>query len=395
MKIKIIKTEKEYKAALDRIDELFDIPEGDPNEDELELLYMLVEKYEDEKYKMELPDPIEAIKFRMEQSGMSRKDLAKYIGSMSKVSEVLNRKRPLSLSMIRALNEGLGIPAEILLKDTTKKLSSKKFDPSKFPFAEMFKRGYFKTAYKSIHEAKEYGEECLAELFSIFKDHRHEFCFRKSQAPLGDSNALMAWQAKALNITSSDELPDFDMDAFKAGIGRIVRLSYFPSGISLVKEALNKIGVHFVILKHLPKTKLDGACFFSTDGNPAVAMTLRYDRLDNFWFTLLHELGHIYHGDLKGDVKCIMDDTETGQSKDKTELRADKFARDSFIPQRTWNTRKDKFIKKAELIDFAEELEISPAVVAGRIRKERKDYSKFSELVGQGKVRELLKEIER
>ena len=120
MKIKIIKTEKEYKAALDRIEELFDIPEGDPHEDELELLYMLVEKYENEKYKFELPDPIEAIKFRMEQSGMSRKDLAKYIGSMSKVSEVLNRKRPLSLSMIRALNEGLGIPADILLKDTTK-----------------------------------------------------------------------------------------------------------------------------------------------------------------------------------------------------------------------------------------------------------------------------------
>ena len=391
MKIKIIKTEKEYKAALDRIEELFDIPEGDPHEDELELLYMLVEKYENEKYKFELPDPIEAIKFRMEQSGMSRKDLAKYIGSMSKVSEVLNRKRPLSLSMIRALNEGLGIPADILLKDTTKKLSSKKFDPSKFPFAELFKRGYFKTEYKNIHEAKEYGEECLSELFSNLNGRNPEVCFRKSQTALGDENALMAWQAKALEIANKEKLPIFDFDAFKAGIGRIVRLSYFPSGISLVKEALNKIGVHFLILKHLPKTRLDGACFISTDGNPAVAMTLRYDRLDNFWFTLLHELGHIYHGDLNGDVKCIMDDTETSQSKDRIEIRADKFARDSFIPQRTWNKRKEGLNKKADLIEFADELGISPAVVAGRIRKERKDYSKFSDLVGQGKVKELLK----
>jgi len=120
-------------------------------------------------------------------------------------------------------------------------------------------------------------------------------------------------------------------------------------------------------------------------------MTLRYDRLDNFWFTLLHELGHIYHGDLKGDIKCIMDDTETSQSKDRIEIRADKFARDSFIPQRTWNKRKEGLNKKADLIEFADELGISPAVVAGRIRKERKDYSKFSDLVGQGKVKELLK----
>ena len=151
MKIKIIRNEKEYQAALNRIAELFNIPKDDPNEDELELLYMLVEKYEAENYKIDLPDPIEAIKFRMEQSGMTRKDLAKYIGSLSKVSEVLNRKRPLSLTMIRALNEGMGIPAEILLKDTNSKLSLKEYDPSNFPFAEMFKRGYFKEAFKRRH----------------------------------------------------------------------------------------------------------------------------------------------------------------------------------------------------------------------------------------------------
>jgi len=392
--IKLIKNEKDYKAALNRIEELFDIPEGDHREDELELLYVLVEKYEDEKYKIDLPDPIEAIKFRMEQSGMTRKDLAKYIGSLSKVSEVLNRKRPLSLTMIRALNEGMGIPADILLKDTNSKLSSKKYDLANFPFAEMFKRNYFKATYKNIHETKEYGEECLSELFSKFKSRNFEVCYRKSETSLGDKNALMAWQAKALNIVSSEEMPPFDLDAFKTSIGRIIKLSYFPSGIQLIKEALNKIGVHFVTLSHLPKTRLDGACFFSSKGNPVVAMTIRYDRLDNFWFTLLHELGHIIYGDLKGNKKCIMDDTESSQSSDRIEIRADKFARDSFIPQRTWNSRKDLLIKKADITDFAEELGISPAIVAGRIRKERKDYTKFSDLVGQGNVRELLKEFE-
>lgn len=116
MDIKILKTEKEYEAALERIEALMDAPPGSAEEEELELLAMLVEKFEQEHYPIELPDPVEAIKFRMEQEGLARKDMIKYLGSQSKVSEVLNYKRPLSLTMIRALNVGLEIPAEVLIQ---------------------------------------------------------------------------------------------------------------------------------------------------------------------------------------------------------------------------------------------------------------------------------------
>ncbi len=115
---KIIKTEKEYEIILERIEEIFDaIPDTEEGE-ELELLCLLVEKYENENYYIDLPDPIEAIKFRMEQENLTRTDLIKYIGSQSKVSEVLNRKRLLSLNMIQKLHAGLGISAEILLQKT-------------------------------------------------------------------------------------------------------------------------------------------------------------------------------------------------------------------------------------------------------------------------------------
>jgi len=117
MEIKILKTEAEYEVVLGRIEELMDAEPDSPEEEELELLALLVEKFEEEHYPIDLPDPVEAIKFRMEQEGLSRKDLIPYIGSQSKVSEVLARKRPLSLSMIRALHAGLGIPAEVLLQD--------------------------------------------------------------------------------------------------------------------------------------------------------------------------------------------------------------------------------------------------------------------------------------
>lgn len=113
--VKLIKTEEEYQAALARINELFDITPEDKRFDEIELLVALVGIYEEEHYSIEAPDPIEAIKFRMEQMGMKRVDLAKYLGTRGRVSEILNRQRQLSLAMIKKLHKELGIPAESLL----------------------------------------------------------------------------------------------------------------------------------------------------------------------------------------------------------------------------------------------------------------------------------------
>ncbi|MBF0205017.1 MAG: transcriptional regulator [Desulfamplus sp.] len=113
---KLIKTEQEYNSVLSRIEELMDAKENSPEIEELELLAALVELYEDEHYPMDLPDPVDAIKFRMEQLGLNQKALVPFIGSKSKVSEVLKRKRNLTLSMMRSLHKNLGIPAEIFLQ---------------------------------------------------------------------------------------------------------------------------------------------------------------------------------------------------------------------------------------------------------------------------------------
>jgi HTH-type transcriptional regulator/antitoxin HigA len=118
MRLKMIKTEEEYQEALAILDKLMDAVPGSPEEEELDLLAFLIENYEKVQFPISLPDPIEAIRFQMDQQGLTRKDLEKYIGSQSKVSEVLNRKRPLSLTMIRSLHEGLGISTEVLLQKT-------------------------------------------------------------------------------------------------------------------------------------------------------------------------------------------------------------------------------------------------------------------------------------
>ena len=118
MKPKIIKTEEEHAEALSRVASLMDAKPGSAREAELELWALIVERYEEEQFPIDLPDPVEAIKFRMEQEGLRQKDLAKFFPGKNRVSEVLNHKRPLSLGMIRSLHRGLGIPAEVLLRET-------------------------------------------------------------------------------------------------------------------------------------------------------------------------------------------------------------------------------------------------------------------------------------
>lgn len=121
MEINMIKTEKDYERALEKIEILLNADETSENTEQLEILSILVEDYENKHYKIESPDPIAAIKFRMEQLGLSRKDLEESIGSRGRVAEVFNRKRNLTLPMIRKLHKNLGIPTDILINETRKK----------------------------------------------------------------------------------------------------------------------------------------------------------------------------------------------------------------------------------------------------------------------------------
>ena len=117
MDIKVLKTEDDYNQALRRFDKIFHVPADSKEGDEAELLSILIEKYVDENYPIEAPDPIEAIKFRMEQMGMTKKELAEIIGYKSRVSEIFSRKRKLTLKMIRNLHDKLKIPYESLIAD--------------------------------------------------------------------------------------------------------------------------------------------------------------------------------------------------------------------------------------------------------------------------------------
>ena len=394
---KLIKTEEDYALALSRIDEIMDAGLGTPNFDELELLSTLVEIYEEEHYPIDLPDPISAIKFRMEQLNLRDQHLVPFIGSRSKVSEVLNKKRPLSLSMMRALHKGLGIPSDILLKDHGASFLDNLpgIEWAQFPIREMIRKG----SLSPVQNIKDMSEEIMRDLIRQAggMDSISQCLFKRSLSSRenvkNDSYAIIAWCLKVFAIANSEPLSEhYQKDIVNEHfLEEVAKLSYFENGPILAKEFIEKHGIHLVIVPHLTKTYLDGAVMPLADGTPVIGLTLRYDRADNFWFCLLHELAHISKHFPKDSHGIIIDDLDlrgTIEKEDPEEIEADSVAQNALIPHEIWNTFYKKVkISKVQVYNLAQQLRIHPAIIAGRIRYERKNYRIFSKMIGNKGIR--------
>jgi HTH-type transcriptional regulator/antitoxin HigA len=207
-----------------------------------------------------------------------------------------------------------------------------------------------------------------------------------------DRYALVAWKAqvlqKARKIAASfdREFQNFGIDVIR----QLVTFSTLRDGPVKAVEHLKRHGIIVVFERHLPSTHLDGAAMLLNDGVPVIGLTLRFDRLDNFWFVLLHECGHVFlHRDL--GLRDGFFDEEEIAPLESVEAEADEFAQSAFIPTEEWKRAFVRFSNSsAEVTKFALERHVAPAIVAGRIRRERKDYKLFSELVGTGTIRKLM-----
>lgn len=393
---KVIKTEAEYRAALARFEALLEPEEEDRAYDDLELLSVLIEKYEDEHYPIDPPNPVEAIKFRMEQANLTQKDLIPYIGSRSKVSEVLSGKRELTLAMIRSLNEHLGIPLESLIHKPQEPLPKalEDLDFSKFPLYAMEKCGAFSGFDYGEVKLPEKGEEairwmvqCIGEFSTLPKMAARKTDGMRLNARL-DNYALLAWSLIVLKDAAEHKAPGiFDParlnDKF---IETLVSLSVLDEGPKHAQEFLGKAGILLIIKPHLSHTYLDGAVFLNETKRPVIAMTLRYDRIDNFWFVLLHELGHLKLGHLNANQNWIADDLDLPNADSEQEMAADRFAAEALLP-RDFDLDSRERLSTSDVIGYAKDHGIHPAIVAGRIQHTKKDFRTFAKLLGRGEVR--------
>lgn len=394
--LKLIKTPEEHEAALERLMVLMDADpqEGSQEADELEVLAMLIDQYEQHQFPIERPDPVEAIRFRMDQQGLKNKDLVPFIGSAPKVSEVLNGTRPLSLNMIRKLNAGLGIPADILIQESVQKAASERvIDWQAFPLSDMLKRGYFEGFEGALPELKEYAAERVTRLLSsvqggfdmkpaLLRTTAHQ----RSNDKESDSYALWAWQARVLQKASEQHLPIMYQKGTVSAewMRQLAQLSWSEQGPELAREYLEKSGIHLVFEPHLPKTYLDGAACMEANGCPVIALTLRYKRLDSFWFTLMHELAHIaLH--LDGSEGWFIDNLDA-EAKDDQEHQADVFAERALVPL---DIDYLLFSDANSVRKLAKELNIAPEIIAGRVRHETGNYRLFGNAF-RGKIEAAL-----
>jgi HTH-type transcriptional regulator / antitoxin HigA len=394
-KIKPIRNEQDYNTFIEYFNTIFNAKKGTLEYDEKEVLSILIEKYEDENYTINKPNPIDAIRFRMEQENLTQKELIPLIGSRSKVSEVLSGKRQLTLKMIRALHKHLGIPADILLEEQYDSYLDEynNIDFEKYPLNEMNKYGAFKN-YKNKN-IKDTAEEAIR--FLIDKIGGVEFIpeslFRKSESPRlnakVDQYALQGWCLLVLSkVSEKQNLQPYNFKNVKRKVflNNLVGLSVLKDGPFLAKEYLAKHGIIFEIIPHFKNTYLDGASFITKEGRPVIALTLRYDRIDNFWFTLLHEIAHIVLHLEKGDY--IIDDmTLKGSSSDsKKEIEADEFAEKALLPQ-NFNLHTHENLSKDDIIEYAYANNVHPAIVAGRIQYYTNNFKLYSNLVGRNEVK--------
>ena len=396
--IKTIRTEEDYEAALARIEELFDSKEGTSEEEELNVLVDLATVYEDLNYSIGPPDPVAAIEFRMEQAGLTPRDLVPFIGSRAKVSEVLSGKRRITMPMARALHRHLGIPAEALLQEpeSSPRSSLEGLDPLRFPLKAMAKAKWIPNVPNIMDQAGEIvadlvrragGPQAANALYRKNDD-------RRINAKTDEYN-LKAWCLQVM-AKAREHMPDSDYEPGTVNpdlIREVAQLSTSMDGPRRAKSLLAERGISLEHLRHLPKTHLDGAALRLTDGRPVIGLTIRYDRIDNFWFTLLHELAHVgLHMDGDNEGAGFIDDhslrnIETPKG-DSMERDADRWAQDALILPVLWKQSLVRFDPSPmSVIELAAEARVHPAVVAGRVRREMGNYRLLSQFVGSGEVR--------
>lgn len=404
MRAAVVKTEQQYREYMERITSLalLDPAPNSPEGEELDLLSVLAEDYERRSFPIAKPDPVDAVLFRMHEQDLRQSDLVPYFGTRSRVSEFLARRRPLTVPMVRELSAGLGIPADVLIQDSVaaktqaEACAEQALDWTKFPIGEMCSRGWIRLTKRRADSA----EKLLAVqrfVESALGGNQPGVLARrtiKGEAFSWPSfYALTAWQARVLEKAGQEPFrakKKFKLDVMnEAFFRKLAQLSAKPNGPLLALEFLRSIGISVVIERHLPRTKLDGAAMLSAAGDPVIGLTLRYDRLDNYWFTLLHECVHVWRH-LSGPGDVFLDRLADKSSSEEVEREADRYARDFLIPRSEWKSATVRQMPtKAGIVAFAADLGIHPSIVAGRIQRECENYSLFSDMVGRDEVSKL------
>jgi HTH-type transcriptional regulator/antitoxin HigA len=330
--------------------------------------------------------------------GLTQKDLAKLLGLKEQQIQRYESSNYMGASLARLIEVSKCLEIKVTESWGGSNPSSEdiiyswdnfdSIDWNLFPFKEMIKRKWLDIS-KEVSPKEVLQQYISSAMGPQFESALHRKKYHGGNKP--NKYSLLAWQARVLEKARLEHrkgsTPEFEHN--ESWLRQLVTLSTEESAPARAKELLAQNGIILVIEEHLKGTYLDGAAMLLETGNPVIALTLRFDRLDNFWFVLMHELGHVYLH-LFDSLNMDFFDEDNATDEDDIEKEADTFALNTLIPGDQWKTCLSRFSmsEKAVVVD-ARKLGIHPSIIAGRIRKERQNYTILNKFVCSGQVRSL------
>lgn len=335
--------------------------------------------------------PGQLIQALLNKRDWTQRTLAASLGiSEQTMHRIANDKQPVDAKLALMLEEVFGEPAESFLglqqsydlaqarivsaPDPERAARAKLF--GNLPLAEMVKRGWLNA--RDVRDANLESE--LRAFFGVDRLDRIEtlsHAAKKSNIDEPVTPAQLAWLYRAHRVASETLAPRYDSAKLEEAIDEFVDMRADPESVRAVPRLLNKAGVRFVVVESLPGTKIDGVCFWLNDNSPVIGMSLRFDRIDNFWFVLRHECAHVLHGHGKSAAILDAEMDRENKSTNEEEKIADAEASNFCVPldkMHSFYQRKHPFFADIEVMAFAKRMKIHPGIVVGQLQRRSGRY---------------------
>jgi HTH-type transcriptional regulator / antitoxin HigA len=354
--------------------------------------------------------PGQLIQKLLEDRNWTKRSLAMVLGiGESTVAKLIGGKQPVDAAMAVVLEEVFGTPAEQFIKlqrdfDLAQARIVAQPDPGRatraclygdLPVGEMIKRGWLDA--DNVRDTKKV-EVALMRFFGVNRPEDIEIlphAAKKTAVNTPATPAQLAWLHRVKHIASDMLVGPFSAQALRAALPKLRALMVSPEGVAKVPRILAECGIRFVIVETLSSAKIDGVCYWLNETSPVIGMSLRFDRIDNFWFVLRHEIEHVLrmHGRSVAmlDAELEGERAGTGPEVDDEERIANEAAQEFCVPSASLDAfvaRKEPFFSERDLIGFARIIKTHPGILAGQIQRKTGRYDRFRNHLA--KVREII-----
>lgn len=352
------------------------------------------------KMNPEMEHPGIYIRKELEERGWSQVDLAYILNChVQAINMIISGKRGISANMARALGVTFGVSAELFINLQRMYDLSRAGDPDNgiakraqffqhsYPLREMINRGWIEDADPVLLEAQ------MCRFFEVSKiEEIPQFSHTAKRMHYNNiPTSQLAWLFRVRQIAKSVEVPFYSEKKLKNALSKLKRLMSEPEEVRHVPRIMMECGIRYIVVEILPSSKIDGVCCWLNQKSPVIGMAVRFDRIDNFWFVLRHEIEHVLkkHGQTKEIID--IDIQKKSSEMPEEEKIANKAATNFCVPMEKLNSfmeRKHQYISKHDLLGFSANIGVHPGIVVGQLHFKTDDYTKFNNFIV--KIREHL-----